>query len=73
MKTTVRIQGPRSQIGWVAVLKVAVVPVIVLALSRLAELGALEHRIALDYRPPAPGACNPFLPPKPISQPLTVI
>ena len=70
MKTTVRIQGLRSQIGWG--LKVAV-PVIVLALSRLAELGALEHRIALDDRPPAPGACHPFLPPKPISQPLTVI
>ena len=28
---------------------------------------------ALDYRPPAPGACNPFLLPEPISQPQAVI
>ena len=28
---------------------------------------------ALDYRPPAPGACNPFLPPKPVSQPQAVM
>ena len=49
MKTTVRIQGQSSQIGWAAVLKVAVVPVIVLALSRLAEPGALEHRITLVF------------------------
>ena len=28
---------------------------------------------ALDYRPPAPGACNPFLLPEPISQPQAVM
>ena len=28
---------------------------------------------ALDYRPPAPGACNPFPPPKPVSQPQAVM
>ena len=28
---------------------------------------------ALDYRPPAPGACNPFPPPKLVSQPQAVM
>ena len=49
---TVRMAGRQSWIGWAAALKVAVVPLLVLGLSRLAGLGPVEHRIALVF-----GAC----------------
>ena len=37
------------------------------------EYNTRRPHSALDYRPPAPGACNPFLPPEPISQPQAVM
>ena len=33
------------------------------------QYNTVRPHSALDYRPPAPGACNPFPPPKPVSQP----
>ena len=38
-----------------------------------AEYNTRRPHSALDYRPPAPGACNPFLLPEPISQPQAVM
>ena len=37
------------------------------------EYNTRRPHSALDYRPPAPGACNPFLLPEPISQPQAVM
>ena len=37
------------------------------------QYNTVRPHSALDYRPPAPGACNPFLPPEPISQPQAVM
>ena len=37
------------------------------------EYNTRRPHSALDYRPPALGACNPFLPPEPISQPQAVM
>ena len=37
------------------------------------EYNTRRAHSALDYRPPAPGACNPFLLPEPISQPQAVM
>jgi predicted permease len=49
---TIHMRGRRAWIIAAAALKVAVAPVIFLALSRVVGLGALEHRIALVF-----GAC----------------
>jgi hypothetical protein len=46
---TARMAGRQSWIGWAAGLKVAVVPLIVLLLSRAVGLGPVEHRIALVF------------------------
>ena len=37
------------------------------------EYNTRRPHSALNYRPPAPGACNPFRPPTPISQPQAVM
>ena len=37
------------------------------------EYNTRRPHSALDYRPPSPGACNPFLLPEPISQPQAVM
>ena len=37
------------------------------------QYNTVRPHAALGYRSPAPGACNPFLPPKPISQPQAVM
>ena len=37
------------------------------------EYNTVRPHSALDYRPPALGACNPFLLPEPISQPQAVM
>ena len=37
------------------------------------EYNTRRPHSALDYRPPAPGACNPFLLPEPISPPQAVM
>ena len=37
------------------------------------EYNTRRPHSALDYRPPAPGACNPFLLPEPISQAQAVM
>ena len=33
----------------------------------------LRPHSALGYRPPAPAACSPLVPPNPISQPMAVM
>ena len=37
------------------------------------EYNTRRPHSALNYRPPAPEVCNPFLPPKPVSQPQAVM
>ena len=37
------------------------------------QYNTVRPHSALDYQPPAPGAGNPFLPPKPVSQPQAVM
>ena len=37
------------------------------------QYNTVRPHSALDYRSPAPGACNPFPPPKPVSQPQAVM
>ena len=37
------------------------------------QYNTVRPHSALDYRPPAPGACNPFPPPKLVSQPQAVM
>ena len=37
------------------------------------EYNTVRPHSALGYRPPAPGACNPFPPPKLVSQPQAVM
>ena len=41
--------------------------------ERRVQYNTVRPHSALDYRPPAPGACNPFPPPKPVSQPQAVM